>query len=256
MASSGGATDNSYSSCKLNNLIFECTELLNWFGDDIRYNGKVVSEEDANDFIHKKTSNIADLYWKSIYDFNDIQVTPNIKVILNGNTLTFEQQPYIENGTTRVPMRKIFESLGATVEYDANTKTITARKGSTIIELATGVSTAKINGREMTLTASVENKNGSTMVPLRFVSEALGAEVIWDADTRTITIDYYELSDEEKLTSAKQMFSNFFKGNQEFLFKDEQLLYKLMYKEFYVDNLSGHIVDKFDEYVTDNEVDE
>ena len=207
----------------------------------------------------KQDSYFAKIIFNRLNDYSiidSLKYVKEISVILNGQKLSFDQSPYIENGTTRVPMRKIFESLGATVEYDSNTKTITVRKGSNIIELATGSSTAKINGREMTLTTSVENKNGITMVPLRFVSEALGADVNWDADTRTITIDYYELSDEEKLSSAKQMFANFFKGNQEFLFKDEQLLYKLMYKEFYVDNVSGHIVDKFAEYVTDNEVDE
>lgn len=116
----------------------------------------------------------------------------NITVILNGETLSFDQPPYIENGTTRVPMRAIFEALGATVDYDATTKTITVRKGSTIIELITGASTAKINGREMTLTTSVENKNGSTMVPLRFVSEAFGAEVIWDGENKVININLEE----------------------------------------------------------------
>ncbi len=125
-----------------------------------------------------------------------------ISVILNGKELSFDVKPYIENGTTRVPMRKIFESLGAAVEYDASTKTITACKGSAIIELVTGASTARINGREMTLTTSVENKNGSTMVPLRFVSEALGAEVIWDGETKTITINLAEdKADKEHLVN-------------------------------------------------------
>ena len=59
----------------------------------------------------------------------------NISVVLNGNEISFEQPPYIENGATRVPMRKIFESLGATVDYDADTKTITAKKDNTVIEL-------------------------------------------------------------------------------------------------------------------------
>ena len=113
----------------------------------------------------------------------------NISVILNGNELSFDQPPYIENGTTRVPMRGIFESIGATVEYDSATKTITARKGSTVIELAIGLSTAKINGKTVTLNASVTNKNGRTMVPLRFVSEAFGAEVAWDGENRVISIN-------------------------------------------------------------------
>lgn len=149
---------------------------------------------DGNYDYNEEIKNIIDkaVISAKVNNFTNIQVIPNIKVILNGNEISFDQPPYIENGATRVPMRKIFESLGATVEYDANTKTITARKGSTIIELATGASTAKINGREMTLTSSVENKNGSTMVPLRFVSEALGAEVVWDGENKVITINLEE----------------------------------------------------------------
>lgn len=112
-----------------------------------------------------------------------------ISIILNGNKLSFNQPSYIENGTSMVPMRAIFEALGAEVKYNSATKTITAQKDGTIIELVTGSSTAKINGRPMTLVANVENKNGYTMVPLRFVSEALGAEVNWNGESKTITIN-------------------------------------------------------------------
>lgn len=124
-----------------------------------------------------------------INNYTNITAVKNITVILNGQILYFAQPPYIENGTTRVPMRAIFEALGATVDYDAMTKTITASKDGTVIELVTDSSTAKINGREMILTVPVENRNGSTMVPLRFVSEALGAEVIWDEENKVIIID-------------------------------------------------------------------
>lgn len=112
-----------------------------------------------------------------------------ITVMLNGNALAFDEPPYIENNTTRVPMRKIFETLGANVEYDAETKTVTAVKDDTVIKLVTGALTAEINGEKITLAAPVENKNGTTMVPLRFVSEALGAEVNWDGNSKTITIN-------------------------------------------------------------------
>jgi len=112
-----------------------------------------------------------------------------ITIILNGDILSFDAKPYIENGITRVPMRAIFEALDTEVDYDANTKTITAHKGNTIIKLVTGASIATINGREVALTASVENKNGSTMVPLRFISEALGAEVVWNGENKIININ-------------------------------------------------------------------
>ena len=61
---------------------------------------------------------------------------------------------------------------------------------------------------------------------------------------------------EDKLRDTKVIFANIFKGNKDFLFNDDQMLYKLLYKEMYVDNLTGHIVDKVSEYVTENEVNE
>ena len=116
----------------------------------------------------------------------------SISVILNGKELSFDQPPYIENGTTMVPMRAIFEALGASVNYDTETKAITATKGSTVIKLFANSDTATVNGKEVTLMSPVANKNGTTMVPLRLVSEALGAEVSWDAESKTINISISE----------------------------------------------------------------
>lgn len=123
----------------------------------------------------------------SVNNFSVIKA-PEIKVILNGKELSFDQQPYIKNGTTMVPMRVIFEALGATVDYDAATKTITAHKGNTVIEIVTDSTVAKVNGKTSNLPVAVANKNGSTMIPLRFVSEALGANVNWDSSAKTVTI--------------------------------------------------------------------
>ncbi|MBQ9604332.1 MAG: hypothetical protein IJR45_02860, partial [Firmicutes bacterium] len=114
---------------------------------------------------------------------------PNkIEVYLNGEKMSFDSEPYIEKGTTRVPMRAIFEGLGAAVDFEPEEKVVTAVKGDTKIELAIGSNTALINGEENELIVPAEIKNSRTMVPLRFVSEALGAKVDWDGETKTITI--------------------------------------------------------------------
>ncbi len=154
------------------------------------YKDSKLSEEEVDYDSNIKTI-LSKTKWCKMNDTSLVNETfkNDISVVLNGNELSFEQPPYIENGTTRVPMRKIFEALGATVDYNASTKTITAKKGDTSVELVAGASSAKINGKQTALSASVTNKNGSTMVPLRFVSEALGAEVAWDGTSRTITIN-------------------------------------------------------------------
>jgi len=109
-------------------------------------------------------------------------------VVLNGHQLNFQgAEPNIENGRTLVPLRAIFEALGASIEWDGNTQTVTATKGSTEIKLVIGGQAFK-NGKPASLDVPAKIINGRTMVPLRFVGEALGCQVGWNGDTQTITI--------------------------------------------------------------------
>lgn len=115
-----------------------------------------------------------------------IKATPI--VLLDGQPLSFEVSPTIENGTTLVPMRAVFESLGATVQWDDYTQMVTADKVGTTIKITLGQPIAYKNGFPVTLQVPAKLINNRTMVPLRFVSEALGAQVNWDGFTQTITI--------------------------------------------------------------------
>lgn len=109
-------------------------------------------------------------------------------VTVDGRTLEFDVPPRVEQGTTLVPLRGIFEALGASVAWDGTTQTVTASKGGTQIQLTIGSNTAYKNGTPVTLSVPGKVVGGSTVVPLRFVSEALGASVAWDASTQMITI--------------------------------------------------------------------
>ncbi len=93
-----------------------------------------------------------------------------------------------EYNTTLVPLRSIFQALGATVGWDASTQTVTATKAQTSVKLQIGSRTAYVNGQAVTLQVPGKIIQGNTMVPLRFVSEALGASVEWDGTTQTINI--------------------------------------------------------------------
>jgi len=114
-----------------------------------------------------------------------------ISVILNGQMLSFLEQPYIENSTIMVPMRTIFEALGASIDYNKETKTIMTYRGNTAIKLIIGSARAEINGVSKVMSVAATNKNGNTMIPLRFISEALGADVSWNANINTATINLY-----------------------------------------------------------------
>lgn len=111
-----------------------------------------------------------------------------IQVELNGRPLSFRVPPTLVGGRTMVPMREIFESLGAQVNWDAPTSTVTAHKGATHVRLGIGDPRATVNGRTVLLDTPAMILNGSTMVPLRFISEALGADVRWFGATQTVSI--------------------------------------------------------------------
>ncbi|RAP76604.1 stalk domain-containing protein [Paenibacillus montanisoli] len=115
-------------------------------------------------------------------------IQSEISVFIDGNKIAFEAPPTMENGTTLVPMRKIFEEQGATMKYEATTKTVTAVKDTITIKYQIGAKTATKNGKSISLAVPGMIIKSSTFVPLRFVSEALGSSVGWEGSSKTITI--------------------------------------------------------------------
>lgn len=95
---------------------------------------------------------------------------------------------YIVDDTTLVPLRVISEGLGADVNWDESENTITVEKDGNVISLQIGSTTATINGKAYTLPAAAEIKDDTAMVPIRFISEALNANVVWDKDTMKVTV--------------------------------------------------------------------
>jgi len=113
-----------------------------------------------------------------------------ITVTLNGEQLHFDVPPVLENGRVLVPLRVIFESLGATVDWDGATSTVTATQGSNTVKLTIGKSTAYKNGATVELDVPAKVVKGRTLVPVRFISEAMGANVRWDAEKNDVIIAY------------------------------------------------------------------
>lgn len=111
------------------------------------------------------------------------------KVTLNGELVKFsDQYPIIDNGTTLVPIRAVSEMLDADVDWNQEKGIATVVKGDKTIELHTGTTTAYINDEEYELEVSAEVVNNRTLVPLRFVAEALDMEVIWHGETRMVEL--------------------------------------------------------------------
>jgi hypothetical protein len=113
-----------------------------------------------------------------------------IKVSLNGQYLEFEQAPVNIEGNVLVPMSVIFRAMGAEVIWDGTAKKVTGTLGGKTVELMIGSSIAAVNGAEVTLAVPARIINGYTMVPARFITESLGAQVSWQGDTNTVVITH------------------------------------------------------------------
>lgn len=111
-----------------------------------------------------------------------------ISIVIDGKPQTYDTMPVIINDRVLVPMRGIFESLGATVEWDAATKTVTGTRNDTVVKLIIDNPNATVNGAAQTLDVPPTLVNDRTMVPIRFISEALGATVEWNGTTQTVNI--------------------------------------------------------------------
>jgi phosphate transport system substrate-binding protein len=117
------------------------------------------------------------------------QAAADISVIANGKAVSFDVPPFIENSRVLVPVRAIFEALGASVSWDEATRTVSAIKGDTTISLVIGSNKAYVGESEKTLDVPARIAGGRTFVPVRFVSEALGAEVEWDGGQGQVIIN-------------------------------------------------------------------
>ena len=121
----------------------------------------------------------------------EIQVG-NLIAKVNGNNVTLDQPAVLlPTGRNVIPARFIAENLGATVDWDGDTSTVIVTKGDTTILIQIDNPIAKINGKDVTLDQpAILLPTGRTVVPARFLAEALGATVDWDGETSTVIITY------------------------------------------------------------------
>ncbi|MCZ8512991.1 N-acetylmuramoyl-L-alanine amidase family protein [Paenibacillus filicis] len=109
-----------------------------------------------------------------------------IELFLNGKPLAAEVAPRIVNQNTIVPVRIIAESLGSKVAWDAKARKVTIDKGTTNIQLWIDKKDATVGSKAYKLETAPTIIDGSTMLPIRFVSEQFGIKVTWDDLTRSV----------------------------------------------------------------------
>ncbi len=110
----------------------------------------------------------------------------NVTIIANGNEVA--DKGIIVEGRTLVPVRGVFEEFGFNVNFEATTKTATLSKDSVVVKMTQGNTYFKINNKVITPDVPQQIINGSFMLPLRSVGEAIGAEVEWDSKTKTASL--------------------------------------------------------------------
>lgn len=111
-----------------------------------------------------------------------------IRVEINGKLLESDGSAFISSSRTMVPMRSIFEAFRFDVDWNHDEQSVIARRDEFTLNLAIDQPTANLNGKQVQMDSVPMLKDGRTYVPLRFVSESLGASVSYDSASRTVAI--------------------------------------------------------------------
>lgn len=130
-----------------------------------------------------------------LFENLDYQKYPHIRVNIDGQQLLFDTNPQVVNGRTLVPMGTIFSTLGLTIHWDETTRTATGTSPDMTIAFTIGSDQALVDGQARTLEVPASIINGRTMIPLRFLSEALEYKVVWIGDSNLILISRSDIEE-------------------------------------------------------------
>jgi hypothetical protein len=111
------------------------------------------------------------------------------KFTVNGAEQTMDVAPYVKNGRTYVPVRYSAQAVGVAAENILfSGGKVTLIKGDKVVQFTIGSNVMLINGVAVTMDVKAEVTNGRTMLPFRYVAQALGAQVNWDPTEQTVTM--------------------------------------------------------------------
>ncbi len=143
----------------------------------------------------------------------------DIVVLLDGREIEFDVPPQIINDRTLVPMRAIFEALGADVSWDGDRKSITAVKDDITIKMAIGSEEMYIGSSYITLDAPPQIIDDRTLVPARAVAESFDCDVLWEDDTRSVIISSHksDISDDTSDNTSSDTSEDISENNSDTL---------------------------------------
>lgn len=156
------------------------------------HNGIVIDETGGYVLLNSDDIQYVTYYNGAIYEVVRAQAQDSIKLIIDGQQVSFSKTdglgvPFIESGRTLVPLRKPLEAIGASVDYDAASRTVTIKKDETEISIVID-GEMLVNGSRYQVDAPAMLKDGRVYVPIRHIFEALGYSLSWNAETKTVNI--------------------------------------------------------------------
>lgn len=155
----------------------------------------------------------------SVFENIDYKKAPEIRVILDGDKIPFDINPTIIEGRTLVPMRGIFEAFGLNVEWDEVNRIALGQNSETSISFTIGSKKVMVNNVEKSIDVPAQIINGRTMMPLRFVSENMGYNVVWVGSSNLILLSQKDIIEwrydgYEKIEPYKEYESKFINGKR------------------------------------------
>lgn len=138
-----------------------------------------------------------------VFSTQNVFARDDIRVTIEGVEIEFDVPPQIVEGRTLVPMRKIFEALGAKVTWVQEAQLVIATYDTSILTMEIGKDSFTVTDvvteetKVVTLDVSSRVIDGRTLVPVRAISESAGRKVEWDNATKTVVIEALEVSAEE-----------------------------------------------------------
>ena len=113
----------------------------------------------------------------------------DVKVIVNGEEVSFDRAPLVDGENVLIPYRFVAEKLGAKVSWHQDTQTVFTEYEGTIVTTQIGNNLMFVNDATFTLENAPVIEVDRTMVPGAVFENAMGAKVVWDAETATVTIE-------------------------------------------------------------------
>lgn len=181
---------------QINNQINNTTNTTNNANTEININGSTITNSNigSNNQVTQSTE---------VKNTNTLTVKQEVSVLVNGRPLQSDVPSFINgDDRTMVTLRAIAEALGAKVDWDEATQTITITLGDKVVKLVIGQNSYTVNGQEHSTDTAPAVTNGRTVVPARVIGEALGAKVGWNPETSTVNVDSGSQNSQQPATSS------------------------------------------------------